>query len=85
MNQSKREYGTNGNNGTDRKACQAERLLPFVPYSLLLETTYMKKLIVFTLATGALLIAASCQRGNSTQNNQPTIALVLKTLNNPFY
>lgn len=45
----------------------------------------MKKLIVFTLATISLLIAASCQRGSSTQNNQPTIALVLKTLNNPFF
>lgn len=45
----------------------------------------MKKLIVFTLAIGALVIAASCQRGNNTQNNQPTIALVLKTLNNPFF
>jgi len=45
----------------------------------------MKKLIVFTLAAGALLVAAGCQRGTGTQNNQPTIALVLKTLNNPFF
>jgi ribose transport system substrate-binding protein len=45
----------------------------------------MKKLIIIILAASALLVAANCQRGTSTQNNQPTIALVLKTLNNPFF
>jgi ribose transport system substrate-binding protein len=45
----------------------------------------MKKLALFALATCVLLAAISCRRGNDTSNNQPTIALVLKTLNNPFF
>jgi ribose transport system substrate-binding protein len=45
----------------------------------------MKKLILVTLITCAFLATVSCQRGNNTSNNQPTIALVLKTLNNPFF
>ncbi|MGH9839705.1 MAG: sugar ABC transporter substrate-binding protein, partial [Blastocatellia bacterium] len=42
----------------------------------------MKKLAVFALA---LLAVVSCQRGNTPSSNQPAIALVLKTLNNPFF
>ena len=45
----------------------------------------MRKLAVFALATCALLAAVSCRRGDDASNNQPTIALVLKTLNNPFF
>lgn len=44
----------------------------------------MKKLSVYLLAV-CLLFALSCNRGNTTTSNQPTIALVLKTLNNPFF
>ncbi len=42
----------------------------------------MKK---FTVLVIALLAVVSCQRGDTTSNNQPSIALVLKTLNNPFF
>jgi ribose transport system substrate-binding protein len=45
----------------------------------------LKKSLVYALATGALLCAVSCQRGAQNTNGQPTIALVLKTLNNPFF
>src|SRR5689334_16666261 len=45
----------------------------------------LKKSFVYALATGALLCAVSCQRGAQNTNGQPTIALVLKTLNNPFF
>ena len=45
----------------------------------------MRRLGLFTLAVSAVLIAASCQRGNTTQNNQPSVAFVLKTRNNPFF
>jgi ribose transport system substrate-binding protein len=45
----------------------------------------MKKLILVTLITCAFLAVVSCGRGNNASNNQPTIALVLKTLNNPFF
>ncbi|HEX4947586.1 MAG TPA: sugar ABC transporter substrate-binding protein [Blastocatellia bacterium] len=44
----------------------------------------MKKLSAYLLAV-CLLFAISCNRGNTTTTNQPTIALVLKTLNNPFF
>jgi ribose transport system substrate-binding protein len=37
----------------------------------------------FLMAT--LFCTLSCNRGDSSTNNQPTIALVLKTLNNPFF
>jgi ribose transport system substrate-binding protein len=45
----------------------------------------IKKSILITLITCAFLAVAGCQRGSNTSNNQPTIALVLKTLNNPFF
>jgi ribose transport system substrate-binding protein len=39
-----------------------------------------------TLVTGlALLVLLTCQRGNDPSGNKPTVALVLKTLNNPFF
>jgi ribose transport system substrate-binding protein len=41
----------------------------------------MKKFAVLFL----VLLSAACQRGDTTLNNQPSIALVLKTLNNPFF
>lgn len=45
----------------------------------------MKKLLICAIGTCALLFAVSCQRGAQNTNGQPTIALVLKTLNNPFF
>jgi ribose transport system substrate-binding protein len=45
----------------------------------------MKRLLVCALTLSTLLFAISCQRGTQTTNGQPTIALVLKTLNNPFF
>jgi ribose transport system substrate-binding protein len=44
----------------------------------------MKNLFAYTLAV-CLLFTVSCNRGNNASSNQPTIALVLKTLNNPFF
>ena len=46
----------------------------------------MKKIIALVLTTAAL--SASCNRGASTGNagtSKPTVALVLKTLNHPFF
>ena len=43
----------------------------------------MKKLVLFTVLGSMLL--AGCQRNNISSTDQPTIALVLKTLNNPFF
>jgi ribose transport system substrate-binding protein len=45
----------------------------------------MTRKLAYVLATCALLAAVSCQRGNNASNDQPTIAFVLKTLNNPFF
>jgi len=42
----------------------------------------MKKIAILVFV---LLAIAGCQRGDTTSNNQPSIALVLKTLNNPFF
>ena len=44
----------------------------------------MKHLLTIIL-TALLAVAIGCQRGSSTLSGQPTIALVLKTLNNPFF
>jgi len=41
---------------------------------------------VLTIILAALLIAAmACQRGTAPLSGQPTVALILKTLNNPFF
>jgi len=45
----------------------------------------MKKLITYSIAFCLLLVFVSCNRGETTTSEQPTIALVLKTLNNPFF
>src|SRR5262245_19007429 len=45
----------------------------------------MRRLILFALAACVLLGVFSCRRGSTTGNNQQSIALVLKTLNNPFF
>lgn len=45
----------------------------------------MKKLLFIIAATTLLLICPSCQRNVSTSDGRPTIALVVKTLNNPFF
>ena len=42
--------------------------------------------LLVTLITGlAVLALLSCQRGNSPSASKPTVGLVLKTLNNPFF
>jgi len=45
----------------------------------------MTRKLAYVLATCVLFAAASCQRGNNASSNQPTIAFVLKTRNNPFF
>jgi ribose transport system substrate-binding protein len=45
----------------------------------------MTRKLAYVLATCALFAVVSCQRGNNTAGDQPTIAFVLKTLNNPFF
>jgi ribose transport system substrate-binding protein len=40
---------------------------------------------LLTLLTTLALVLLSCQRGSSPATDKPTIALVLKTLNNPFF
>jgi ribose transport system substrate-binding protein len=44
----------------------------------------MKKLLLVVTAT-TLLFAVACQRNQSVSDGRPTIALVVKTLNNPFF
>jgi ABC-type sugar transport system substrate-binding protein len=36
-------------------------------------------------ATCALLLASACNRGEAPEAGRPTVALVLKTLNSPFF
>jgi ribose transport system substrate-binding protein len=46
----------------------------------------MKKgLALFLLAAAVSTVLLSCQRGGDEANNQPRIALVMKTSNNPFF
>ncbi len=45
----------------------------------------MKKLLFIISAASLLLISVSCQRNQTTSDGRPTIALVVKTLNNPFF
>ncbi|MFN0119304.1 MAG: sugar ABC transporter substrate-binding protein [Blastocatellia bacterium] len=45
----------------------------------------MKQTFVFLVCGCVLFLAVSCQRGAAPDNKQQTIALVLKTLNNPFF
>ncbi len=45
----------------------------------------MNKRFAYILLGGALLAALSCNRGTPADSAKPTIALVLKTLNNPFF
>src|SRR5262245_30375616 len=44
-----------------------------------------RRLTLFILAVCTLVSVISCRRGDTTVNNQQSIALVLKTLNNPFF
>ena len=46
--------------------------------------TTLKSLVVM-LATLFCLVVVSCQRQTESTSSQPTVALVLKTLNNPFF
>src|SRR4026209_866222 len=43
------------------------------------------KFLVAILATLFCLLSTSCQRQTESTSSQPTVALVLKTLNNPFF
>lgn len=45
----------------------------------------MTKPLLIIAASALLLGALSCQRGPSSTDGRPTIALVVKTLNNPFF
>jgi ribose transport system substrate-binding protein len=45
----------------------------------------MKRLTACLVTLAFLLGAAGCQRGSQPSPDKPTIALVLKTLNNPFF
>lgn len=45
----------------------------------------MKKLLLILAAATLLLIHAACGRNQSASDGRPTIALVVKTLNNPFF
>jgi ribose transport system substrate-binding protein len=45
----------------------------------------MKKLLLIISAAALLLAAVACQRNQSASDGRPTIALVVKTLNNPFF
>ncbi len=45
----------------------------------------MKKSIVLTLVLCSFLSVSGCQRGDNASSNKQTVALVLKTLNNPFF
>lgn len=45
----------------------------------------MTRKLAYVLVTCALFAVVSCQRGNNAAGDQPTIAFVLKTLNNPFF
>jgi len=43
------------------------------------------RLLTFLLAGLGVTLTLSCQRGNDPSTKRPTVALVLKTLNNPFF
>jgi ABC-type sugar transport system substrate-binding protein len=45
----------------------------------------MPKSLVAVLTTLLCLVTTTCQRQTETTSSQPTVALVLKTLNNPFF
>ena len=45
----------------------------------------MKNLLLIISAATLLLLAVACQRNQSASDGRPTIALVVKTLNNPFF
>jgi ribose transport system substrate-binding protein len=45
----------------------------------------MKRLTTGLVTLALLSWAAGCQRGNQPSSDKPTVALVLKTLNNPFF
>jgi ribose transport system substrate-binding protein len=45
----------------------------------------MKRVCTFILTGVALLATLSCQRGTTSTDGRPVIALVVKTLNNPFF
>lgn len=45
----------------------------------------MKRVWVSWFVVIMCLVLAACQRGGQTTPSQPTVALVLKTLNNPFF
>jgi len=45
----------------------------------------IRRPLVLVLATLFSLVAMSCQRQSESTSSQPTVALVLKTLNNPFF
>lgn len=45
----------------------------------------MRKFFLVLSALGTLCILAACNRGKDSDEGRPTVALVLKTLNNPYF
>ena len=45
----------------------------------------MRKILFVLTALGLLGILTACNRGPQADGGQPTVALVLKTLNNPYF
>lgn len=45
----------------------------------------MRKILLGITTIGLLVLAISCNRGKQADDGRPTIALVLKTLNNPYF
>ncbi len=45
----------------------------------------MKKMLLIATACALMLSSLSCQRNQTPADGRPTIALVVKTLNNPFF
>ena len=45
----------------------------------------MKKILLILFTLGMLCIPTACNRGKQSDDGKPTVALVLKTLNNPYF
>lgn len=45
----------------------------------------MRKIFIILSVIGAFCLLAACNRGNQSDDGKPTVALVLKTLNNPYF
>jgi ribose transport system substrate-binding protein len=50
-----------------------------------MNQSFFRSLLMPLIAGLGVLFTLSCQRGNDPSTQKPTVALVLKTLNNPFF